>query len=92
MRNNTIPKTIQKWLDANTDKIHKYYMEYDGFGESEGHPYSIWVELKAGWINDSLEAHLIHECTVKDFMAHAAEVIQCNCEQCQYEIAENKMQ
>jgi len=87
MRNSKIPKTIQRWLDANAWRIDDYHMEEDEFCGDPGQSWSIWVYLKPGWINQSLEAHLIHESYVKDFMAHAAEVVPCQCDDCDFELS-----
>ena len=75
-----------KWLVANEYRVEEYDMELDEFSGDGGHDWSIWVYLKPGWINEELEAHLIHEFYVKDFMIHAAAVQPCECDDCKYEL------
>ena len=85
MRNREIPKSILLWLRKNQHMIDTFFMEDDGYGESEGHDYSIWVHFVPGYINTSTETHMIHEYLVKDFMYAAGTIEKCDCESCKQE-------
>ena len=68
MKSREIPRIIKKWIEINESVIDEYWMERDEFlGES---PYSIWVYFKIGWCSEP-GLHVIHEGTVKGFMANA---------------------
>ncbi len=86
MRNDTIPKGIQKWLDDNADKVDEYHMERDCFRDIRNSQWAIWVYLKPGWWCRWMEGHIIHEGTQKDFLAYAATVEPCDCDRCKEEM------
>jgi len=67
MRNSTIPKTLQKWIDANPEKVEDTYMENDGYGD-ESHPYSFWLHLTDEYFCPAMECRTIHEVTVREAM------------------------
>ena len=65
---NKIPKTIQVWLDKNSEMIDDYHLEDDGYSENHNRPYSIWCCFKPEWINSLTDTGCIHASTVSDFM------------------------
>ena len=74
MRNESVPKTIQKWIDANLDKIEEYWLEPDGYGD-ENNPYSLWLYLHKDYFCPHRECRTIHAATVADAMDQLKAVI-----------------
>lgn len=82
MHSNTMPKTIQAWIDKNPGMIDDYHMERDEWGSGDGYgPWSIWLYLKPGLTNNT-ETHMIHEATAKHFLEVAKSIETCNCDAC----------
>lgn len=71
MHNKKIPKTIQKWIDLNPEKVADYSIEYDEWGECNQGGYSIWLGLKDGYWCSMTECHAIHAATAKSFLEDA---------------------
>jgi hypothetical protein len=83
MRTNAIPKTIQRWINANADKVEVTNMEFDEWGGPDGcGDWSIWCWLNDGWKIKGFNTHLIHEATAKDFIEQTKNIVPCNCEEC----------
>jgi|TARA_R110000751_G_scaffold88998_2_gene175745 hypothetical protein len=83
MYSSTIPKTIQKWLDANADKIDEVDVERDEWAGPDGlGDWSIWCWLKLGWKIEGYGGHLIHEASAKDFIEQTKLIVPCECEEC----------
>jgi len=74
-------KSVQKWIDEHPDFIDDWWVERDEFAGMTS-PYSIWLYTKKGFIVSGMDAHLIHESNAKDFLAMAATIKPCDCEQC----------
>jgi hypothetical protein len=72
MKTHAIPKTIQRWLDANADKVAEYFTEEDCYGESRQGPISVWCYLKRPYMNGLTETSSIHAASAKDFLEDAA--------------------
>lgn len=53
-------------------RVHQIYEDSDG----------IWVELKPGYTADPLDAHDIHEDTVRRVLDRAADIQPCACADC----------
>ena len=71
MHNHNIPKTVQRWLDNNAEKISEYWTEQDCYGESHQGPISIWCYFKRPYMNVMAETSCIHAATAKDFLEEA---------------------
>jgi len=80
MRNDKPLKSVERWLKDHADMIDEYWIERDEFEDNS--PYSYWIYLKPGWINTQLEAHLIHEATARDAIAHLESIAPCDCDDC----------
>ena len=81
MRNEVIPKTIQKWIEKHPDLVESAHMENDEF-DGYSNPCSIWLYLKPGYICTMTETHQVHEATVKDFLSSAGTIEKCECDEC----------
>jgi hypothetical protein len=68
MRDSTIPKTIQKWIDKNKDKIDEHFVErYDEFEDGVYHTHQLWICLNDDWITEGYQQHDLAMLTVKEF-------------------------
>jgi len=80
----SLPKTLQKLVAANPDKIEAGWSEQDDFNGSG--TWSHWIYLNPGWKNawlDPLGAlHIIHEPTVKEVLEQFRGIAPCDCDEC----------
>ena len=68
MRNSAIPKTIQKWINKNKDKIEECFVEgYEEFEDGVYHTHQLWICLNDDWIAEGYELRDLAILTVKDF-------------------------
>lgn len=76
-----MPKTVQKLVLANTDKIEECSNE---IGSDDGY----WLYLKSGWSFEG-ETHSVHEWSVKDLLSAFKNVEPCACGDCQADLKKN---
>jgi hypothetical protein len=70
-----IPKTIKVWAEKKASlKDGLVWVEYNEFEPCKG-SYSLWCNLKEGFIVGATESCFIHEPTAKSFLESAKTII-----------------
>lgn len=91
MKNFKVPKTIQNWINKNSDIVEHYFMEdddYDGYSN----PISCWCYLDYGWCVEESGSHILHEATAGEFLDRTKLIKPCCCESVQVLIKVDRWQ